>query len=216
MNMGTRTLRLFVVAILALALGATAGWFLSRGNAPATGPQLSSGTPLYGQGRPLPDFSLLDQEGQPFESDRFQNRWSFVFFGYTHCPDICPTTLATLKDTLQAIESDDQVRAQVVFVSVDPERDDPPQLKSYVKYFHPQFIGVTGKPAAIDALTSNLGILHMKAPNPNDPENYLVDHTATILLIGPEGHVVALFGAPHNAKSMAQDFLALRQYYERG
>ena len=215
--MGIRTLNLTIVAILALVLGATAGWLLSKGNSPATGPQLTVGTPLYGQARPLPAFSLLDQEGQPFENDRFQNRWSFVFFGYTHCPDVCPTALATLKDTLQGIErGGDQARAQVVFVSVDPERDDPPQLKSYVKYFHPQFIGVTGKPAAIDALTSNLGILHMKAENPNDPDNYLVDHTATILLIGPEGHVVALFGAPHNAKSMAEDFQTLRRYFERG
>jgi protein SCO1/2 len=214
--MKTRILILTVVAVFALLLGAMAGWLLSKGSLPATGPQLTSGTPLYGEVRPLPDFSLLDQAGQPFENDRFKNRWSFVFFGYTHCPDICPTTLAILKDTLQAIERDgDHVRVQVVFITVDPERDDPSRLKSYVKYFHPQFIGVTGTPAAIDALTSNLGILHMKTPNPNDPENYLVDHTVTILLIDPEGHLVALFGAPHNAKSLADDFHTLRQYYKR-
>jgi protein SCO1/2 len=214
--MRTRTLSLTVVAVFALLLGAMAAWSLSKRNTPITGPQLTSGTPLYGELRPLPDFSLLDQEGQPFKNDRLQDHWSFVFFGYTHCPDICPTTLAILKDTLQEIEqNDDHVRTQVVFITVDPEHDDPLHLKSYVKYFHPQFIGVTGTPAAINALTSDLGILHMKMPNPNDPKNYLINHTVTILLIGPEGHVVALFGAPHKAKSLADDFHTLRQYYKR-
>ncbi len=205
-----------MVAVIAMLAGITANWLIIKGKTPAAAPQLKAGTALFGQTRPLPQFSLLDQNGQPFNNDRLQNRWSFFFFGYTHCPDICPMTLATLATMMKTITSTSKVEnTQVIFVSVDPERDTQPQLKTYVEHFNPKFIGVTGDPAAIDKLTSNLGILHVKTPNPNDPNNYLVDHTASILLVGPSGHIMAIFGAPHEAHMLAEDFHTLNEHSKR-
>ncbi len=213
-----RTARLAMLAIVALLAGVTASWLMSHTPAdksPAL--ELQAGTALIGQTRPLPPFTLLDHSGQPFGNEQLNGKWSFMFFGYTHCPDVCPTTMSTLNETMGNIarNGDDQ-NTQVIFVSVDPERDKLEQLDGYVRYFNPDFIGLTGTPAALKGLTNDLGILHLKVPNPNDPNNYLVDHTASILLVGPQGQLLALFGAPHQASKLADDFHTLRQYHEQG
>ena len=208
---------LAIVAALALLAGATASWLFSQTNGSNNAPTLKAATALLEQARPLPSFSLVDQNGRQFGNEQLQGHWSFMFFGYTHCPDVCPTTLATLNDTLNAIaQNNDQRNTQVVFVSVDPERDSHKQLKSYIEYFNPEFIGLTGNPSELDGLASSLGILRAKVENPADPANYLVDHSATVLLIGPEGQLVALFSAPHEAVTLADDFHNLRRYYEEG
>jgi protein SCO1/2 len=85
-----------------------------------------------------------------------------------------------------------------------------------VKFFNPEFIGLTGTQEAIDGLTRDLGILHVKVDNPNDPDSYLMDHSASVLLIGPEGDLRALFGAPHQADQIAEGFHKLREYHEHG
>lgn len=204
------------VALLALGIGVAAGWMNERLNMPQT-PRLEAGTPLLDQARPVPDFSLIDEEGKPFDNTRLDGRWSFVFFGYTHCPDICPTTLSTLDNAMRtAAKHGDADDAQVVFVSVDPKRDSPETLKDYVHFFNPGFTGVTGNAQALSKFTRPLGIIHTTLPNPDGGKNYLVDHSASILLIGPEGTVVAVFSAPHQARTLASDFHKLRRYYERG
>ncbi len=206
-----------MVAVMALLAGATASWLFNQTNESKTIPTLKAATALLEQARPLPNFSLVDQNGKQFGKEQLQGHWSFLFFGYTHCPDVCPTTLATLNDTLTAIaQNNDQLNTQVIFVSVDPERDSHEQLKSYVEYFNSEFVGLTGNPSELDGLATNLGILRAKVANPADPDNYLMDHTAAVLLIGPEGRLVALFSAPHEAGTLADDFHNLRRYYEKG
>ncbi len=208
---------LAMVAALALLAGATASWLFSQTNRTNNAPTLKAATALLEQARPLPNFSLVDQNGQRFGNKQLQGHWSFLFFGYTYCPDVCPTTLATLNATLTNIaQNNDQRNTQVVFVSVDPERDSYEQLKGYVEYFNPEFIGLTGNPSELDVLAANLGILRTKVANPADPDNYLMDHTAAVLLIGPKGRLVALFSAPHEATTLADDFHNLRRYYEKG
>lgn len=203
------------VALLALVIGLGAGWVKERMGAPRP-PHLEAATALLDQARPLPAFSLIDEQGEPFDNARLKGHWSFVFFGYTHCPDICPSTLSTLDTALRtAAAHGDADRAQVVFVSVDPRRDNPATLKDYVKFFNPEFTGVTGNEQALGKLTRSLGVIHMTLPRPGDGNNYLVDHSASVLLIGPQGRLVALFGAPHRAKVLASDFHKLRGYYER-
>lgn len=205
---------LLAIAVLALLAGVAASWLLGKTRTQATLP-LQSATALLEHARTLPEFHLQDHAGKSFGNDQLTGRWSFLFFGYTHCPDICPTTLATLGEAMKFIQhNEDAEHAQVVFVSVDPQRDSPAQLTQYVRYFHPDFMGVTGARADIDALTRSLGIVYAKTPNPNDPENYLVDHSASILLIGPDARLVALFGAPHQARAIAEDFHQLREHYE--
>jgi protein SCO1/2 len=213
--MQTRKIQTAVIyaalAVLAVVLGLLAARFTGTTgtNEP---PQLQAGTALGGQSQVLPQFSLLDHEGQPFDRSRFEDRWSFLFFGYTYCPDVCPTTLATMSATLNAIEPGDRPVGGV-FVSVDPERDSVERMESYVTYFHKDMIGVTGDESEITNLTRPLGILAVKTTDPNDPDNYLVDHSASILLVDPQGRLTAVFGAPHDPTRIAQDFETLRNHY---
>lgn len=207
-----------ILAVLGLLAGIFSAWAINQ--SPERPPQLQTATPLGEQARPLPKFSLVDHNGETFGKPRVKDHWSFLFFGYTHCPDICPTTLNALDQAMQTIEKNSEdADPRVVFISVDPARDTPEKLQDYVSYFNPEFIGVTGEPAALRTLTSDLGIVSAKILNPrdskNDPDNYLVDHSASIMLIDPQGRLAAVFGAPHEPDSLAADFLELRDYYRR-
>jgi protein SCO1/2 len=202
------------MALLALVAGVAAGWINDQFTAPQP-PKLKAATALLGQAKPLPPFSLVDDQGQTFDNRQLAGRWSFLFFGYAHCPDICPATLQTMDAVLRSIGKHGHARdTQVVFVSIDPQRDTPTKLRAYVNYFNPRFVGVTGKQAALGDLTEALGILRMRLPQTKG--EYLMNHSASILLVGPSGKQVAQFSAPHKAQWVASDFEALRNYYEQG
>jgi protein SCO1/2 len=186
-----------VLAGIGAALLATGGR-----DAPAA---LERGT-LFDAPRPLPAFSLVDQAGRPFGPERLRGRWNFLFFGFVNCPDICPTTLATLaaaRKSLADLPADE--RPGVAFVSVDPGRDTPELLGRYVAHFDPAFVGATGTAEAIAALTKALGIAVIIGP-PAADGSYAVDHSAAIYLVDPEARTAALFGAPHDAGAIARDF----------
>lgn len=164
---------------------------------------------LFAEPRTLPAFELVDQGQVPFGPDRLRGRWTFLFFGFVHCPDVCPTTLATLADVRRKIASESARDVpQVVLVSVDPGRDTPPVLAQYVAHFDPSFTGVTGDPAAIETLTQALGVAVFIGP-PAEDGSYAVDHTAAIFLVDPEGRVAALFNTPHEAASIARDYRSI-------
>ncbi|MFL6549233.1 MAG: SCO family protein [Povalibacter sp.] len=155
--------------------------------------------------RPLPEFELTDQDGGTFDGARLRNHWSLLFFGFTHCPDVCPTTLGVLARAEEALaKMPEAQRPQVVFVSVDPKRDTPPQLASYVKFFSPNFTGVTGTQQSIDEFTRALGV--PVAITPTENGDYSVDHSAAIFLIDPQGAMHALFSTPHVANVIADDY----------
>jgi protein SCO1/2 len=177
-------------------------------------PQLKQGT-LLPSAKAVADFQLTDHYGKPFTRENLKGKWSFAFFGYTHCPDVCPTSLAMLAQVMRILEKDNtlDVLPQTVFFSVDPERDTPELLEKYLPYFHPDFIGVTGDPQKVLLLTRQLGIMYGKAPGDN-ADNYLVDHSASIILFNPDGNFLALFGIPHDPGLIAQEFIAIKNYYE--
>ena len=199
------------LAVLAVALGLLAARYTGTG-APAAPPALQVGTALGDQSQTLPDFALVDHRGEAFDRARFDERWTFLFFGYTYCPDVCPVTLATMSATLKGVAPGERPVGGV-FVSVDPARDSLERLSDYVTYFHPDLLGVTGAEDEIARLTRPLGILAVRTPDPNDPDNYLIDHSASILLVDPQGRLSAVFGAPHDPIKIAQDFETLRQHY---
>lgn len=181
---------------------------------PPQPPQLNRAT-LLPSAKPLLDFALVDHKGQPFTRENLLDRWTFAFFGYTHCPDVCPTALSMLVQMRQKLEAampPGELPA-IVFFSIDPERDTPEQLAKFIPYFHPEFVGVTGDPEQIMTLTRQIGILHAKEEGAGD-DDYLVDHSASIILFDPAGKFHALFGVPHDPGLMAADFLSIRQYYE--
>jgi protein SCO1/2 len=208
--------RAIVVALIVVGLlaGIAAGLYVTRQRAEA--PVLERAT-LFETPRPLPALALVDQAGSSFDRERFHGRWTFLFFGFVNCPDVCPTTLATLAE-VRRIAGDLPPRDQpaVVLVSVDPGRDTPEVLAHYVAHFDPAFTGVTGNADAIEALTRQLGVAVIIGP-PAADGNYAVDHTAAIFLVDPAGSVSALFGAPHEAGMIAGDFrriLAMRSGQE--
>jgi protein SCO1 len=201
---------LIIGALLGLAAGALTyqvlpGKQAQRPNIPGL---------LWPESKPLEAFSLEDQHGNAFDLARLKGKWSFLFFGYTHCPDVCPVTLEVLKNAARLMRqgSSTPQDIQIAFVSVDPERDTKQHLREYLAYFDTTFLGVTGSKDKLDALTKQLGILYFTGKA--DAEgNYLVDHTASVLLIDPRGHLVAVFGAPHEAEEMAARFEKIRAYF---
>ena len=161
--------------------------------------------------RVLGDFQLLDQDGADFTLERLRGEWSLLFFGFTYCPDICPSTLYDLQQVRQTLlgEGVPAEGLQVVFVSVDPERDSPARLKEYVSYFDPDFLGVTGDPAQLKPLALRLGVAFRIEDHEQGAENYSVDHSASVFLTDPQGRLYGVFPAPHDAAAMARDVAAV-------
>lgn len=158
----------------------------------------------------IPDFSLLDGDGQQLTADIMDGQWNMLFFGYTHCPDVCPVTLSVMKSVIAELDIRQADPMQVLFISVDPVRDTPDVMKKYVAYFNEKFVGVSGELNAINDLTSALGIVAAFTANDEDPNNYTVDHTASMLLVDPQRQIRAKFNAPHEVGSIVDDYLTLR------
>lgn len=159
--------------------------------------------------RSIKDFELQNVEGAPITQDVFDDKWSLVFFGFTHCPDVCPITLHVMKDVVAKLEEQQQTPPQIVFVSVDPVRDTADIMKEYIGYFNDDFVGITGDINQVHDLTSSLGIVASFTANADDPENYGVDHTASLLLIDPQRRVRAKVTPPHDATKIIADFLTM-------
>ena len=142
------------------------------------------------------DFELVDHRGEIFSQEHLQDVWTIVFFGFTHCPDICPTTLAILNDTYSKLKDRERERMQIVMISIDPERDTEEKLAEYVPYFNDEFIGVTGNKHLIRRLTAELNVAYNQVPL--DTGDYTVDHSTQLVLINPKGHYHGFFKAPHS------------------
>lgn len=187
-----------------LVLAAAGGAWVARTTFERT-PELALqyGT-LLPEPHALPHFVLTDHSGAAFDETRLRGQWSLMFFGFTHCPDVCPTTLALLADVRKRL---DTVAPRVVFVSVDPERDTPALLATYVTAFDPTIVGLTGTVPAIDEFAAALGIAHRKIPMGAD--QYMVDHTAAVFVIDPEGRRSALFSPPFEPAQITSDLRRL-------
>ena len=153
---------------------------------------------------PLPEFSLLDQRGNAIDRSVFAGQWDLVFFGFTHCPDICPTTLQLLATARTALaEQGMDPLPRIVLVSVDPERDTPEIMGQYVDYFGAGNLGITGTLEGISKLAAELGIYFQKQAT--DGDNYLVDHSGAVLVVDPDGNFSALFSGPHAVDIFVND-----------
>ena len=166
--------------------------------------QLATGTYLV-PARAVPDFSLIDQRGAPFGPRNLDGHWSLMFFGYTNCPDFCPTTLVTLAAMEKNLRTEHALTPQVVFISVDAQRDTPQQLAKYVPYFDPAFIGVTASDQpTLEALARKLGVAVALVPNPGG--GYSVDHSGAIFVVDPAGKIAAILTGPFTADALQGDF----------
>ncbi|WP_169603913.1 SCO family protein [Methylococcus geothermalis] len=164
---------------------------------------LASGT-LLPQPRPVAEFALTGEDGKPFTRAGLLGRWTVIFVGYTHCPDVCPTTLSQLKAAKAKLGADG-ARLAVLFVSVDPERDTPDHLARYVRYFDKEFRAATGPVDALAALGRQLGFVFIKNPAP-EGEGYGIDHSAELMLLDPEARLAGYLTPPFQAETLAADF----------
>jgi protein SCO1 len=151
-------------------------------------------------------FHLVDQNGKPFSDQDMKGKPYLVFFGYTHCPDICPTTLFDMSQLFRKLGPDAN-RAGALFITVDPERDTQPVLKDYLASFDPHLRGLTGATKAIDQAVKDYRVYAKKVPLKGS--DYAMDHTAIVYLMDKEGNFVAPFNMQRNADSEAAD---LRRY----
>jgi protein SCO1/2 len=168
-------------------------------------PPLATGT-ILAPARPLADFSLIDNHSREFGLSQLRGHWSLMFFGYTNCPDFCPSTLTTLAALEKKLRAD-KVPAppQVIFVSVDAKRDTPSQLDKYVPYFDPQFIGLTARDqASIETLAKTWGVA--VAVQPATDGNYTVDHSAALFVVDPAGNLAAVLTGPFTVEALAGDY----------
>ena len=200
-----------LVPVLAVVAIAAAAGFLAGRWWPAEPPALQASTALFGQERALPEFALTDHTGGAYTRRHLTDDWTLLFFGYTHCPDICPITLVTMSASVNAVAALGGEAPRVVFVSVDPERDAPRSLRAYVTTFRDDFLGVTGPHEELRKLTRALGVAYARD---GDGPEYLVEHSAALLLVNPKGELQAVFGPPHEPDAIARDIVAIRKHLE--
>lgn len=160
----------------------------------------SPSRPTAGQtGRALvkSEFELVDHRGNRVTEQDFKGRWQLVFFGYTFCPDICPTTLTTMAEVLDAL-GDDVDQVAPLFITVDPERDTKEVVAAYVAAFHPKLIGLTGTPEQVKAAAKSFRVYYAKAEKADSPDGYLIAHSGYIYLMTPAGEYEAVFTENRN------------------
>lgn len=196
-----------LVALIALVIGLTVYRVLD--SEPQVDPtrMLDAGIILLPQSRTVPALSLINQEGEAVQVDELKGKWTLLFFGYTFCPDICPATLAELRQLRNELPEALRERMQPVLVSVDPHRDTPEQLKQYLGFFGAGFIGLTGPLEDIQTLANGVGIPFI--PGDTSRENYTVDHSGNLVLIGPDGRQRGFIRAPLKVQKLKEQLPGL-------
>jgi protein SCO1/2 len=194
----------FALYLIPIALAAAlAGYIVSQRLAQPPAPTLTSGTALPAP-RAVAPFELTDQAGRPFTTASLAGHPSLVFFGFTHCPDVCPTTLALLA---RLHRETSLAGIRIVFVTVDPRRDTVPVMKQYVDAFGSDITGLTGSDEALAPLLSNLGVVHSIQSLGGD--DYAVDHSATVYYLNARGDFSTVFTPPFDYNAMRADLTTL-------
>jgi protein SCO1/2 len=191
-----RTLAIAIFAAVAAGIG-VAFWLRT----PTL--ELAAGTALP-EPRKIEPFALTDQQGHILDAAALRGRWTLLFTGFTHCPDICPTTLATLAELDERLGP---AAPRFLFVSVDPERDTPERIAAYLRHFDPDLLGATGSREAIESFTRGLGLAQVR--NPGVGDEYTVDHSAALVLIDPRARLAGYFQPPYDVDALEADLARL-------
>lgn len=206
--------KVFVIALIGLVAGLSVAWYYNV--KPGEGALSGSLTGLvWPDPRPLPEFQLSDHDGETFDRKRLRGHWTLMFFGYTSCPDICPTTMTTLRSVTHAMDQYESVAPDMVLVTVDPDRDDAKTLADYVAHFGEAFIGVRGTEDELHLLSLKIGAMY-QLDEPDDDGNYDVAHSASLFLVDPQARLHAVFSPPHQVADIAKRLTAIRLQYEQG
>lgn len=211
----TRGIRL-TVAVIAVFMVIVVASFIHRVQMPRvlTPSEMKiNGAYMFETPRNVGNFELIDHKGEAFTPAWFNGGWTLVFFGFTTCPDVCPTTMSFLNEFLGQLEGTEASDTRVVMVTVDPARDTVEQLAGYVPYFNPDFIGVTGDFLEIHKLATALNTPFRKVPGQG--ENYQVDHSSNVVLINPRGDYHGFFKAPLDLAKMKVTYRSARVMWDR-
>jgi len=216
----TRNIKLVLLAFAAINL-ALVVVFVSlltiQSNRQLTRELRDLGATIYQQPRQLDRFELVDQHGSIFSSDRLRDRWSLLFFGFTSCPDICPLTMAELKQFYQLLkQAKTAPLPQIVLVTVDPQRDTPATMASYISSFNDEFIGLSGDAQSLSALAAQLYVAHTASPAAVSHDGvetaeheYTIEHSGHISVINPDGELYAVLRLPHRDRDLLAAYLQL-------
>lgn len=185
----------FVIALVGFE------YFQSRDTQTAgTGEVKTSGAPSVGG-----PFELVDHNGNVVTDKDFGDQYLLIFFGYTYCPDVCPTALSDMSVALDLLGEEKAEKLTPLFISVDPARDTPEHLAEYVSFFHPRTVGLTGTEEQVKKVAREYRVYYrLNEPQPEDPQDYLVDHTAIVYLMGPDGKLVTHFSHGTSPDAMAE------------
>lgn len=202
-----------VLAVLAAGTGFYISLKQSQNNQrPDFGPAANIEGLFWPNPKQLNDFNTLDQAGKSFGLEQIEGKWSFIFFGYTHCPDVCPITMSVMNDVYNQISANNN-HLQIIFVSVDPERDTAEKLAQYVSYFNKDFIGLGGDTKMVDSLTKQIGVAYF-LNNEEQKEGYLVDHSASIFVFDPKARMVGKLSTPHEPTKMIEQFTQIKTFID--
>ncbi|MEH6589310.1 MAG: SCO family protein [Halioglobus sp.] len=172
-----------------------------------------NGTYIFETPRKIGEFELIDHNSEVFDQSRLIGGWTLIFFGFTACPDVCPTTMSFLNEFIGQLEGTEAEDTAVVMITVDPARDTVEQLATYVPYFNPEFLGVTGEFMDIHRVATALNTPFRKVPGQG--ENYQVDHSSNVVLINPRGDYHGFFKAPLDLAKMKVTYRSARAMWER-
>lgn len=196
--------------LLAIAMVGIGLYTYLQKEQPFNADSLEQATYLYDQRVSIPPFTLIDHNQDVFTIEQIRNQWTLWFFGFTHCPDICPQTLGMLAAVLNNVKAEHNIDdVSVVFVSVDPVRDTPENLKAYVSAFGENIIGATTDQASLDNFLQDLGIIAVKIDTEDAPDHYTFDHSSSIYLVAPDTAISALFNTPHTVTSISNDLASI-------
>lgn len=212
-TMFNRTTVTILIAALAAALGL---WAAQRFFAPAAHSSLpaTQAVRLFSPPRELPPFSLRQSDGTALVPGELKGHWTLVFLGFTHCPDVCPTTLAEMaKAQKQWAALPESTRPRLLFVSVDPERDTPDRIGEYAHAFHRDTLAATADVPALEAFAKSLSMVFAKVPPPEGipADQYSMDHSASMAVLDPQGRMSGIVQPPFDPRLIAQDMIALTQ-----
>jgi len=203
----SKSILYIILAAFAAGFGlwAAQNWFNKPQGKPA---QALQTVRLFSQAREIPDFSLQTASGETVNKAYLGKHWTLVFLGFTHCPDVCPTTLGELSKAQKRWESlPESTRPRLLFVSVDPQRDTPKAIAEYAAFFHKDSLTATAQEPALTDFAQSLALVYAKTPLKNG--DYTMDHSSTIVVLNPQGNEVGIIRPPFVPEKIAADLITL-------
>lgn len=197
--MKTRILRIAAASVLAIAVSAGIAWWQVRNAATTVEGGTKSAVPIGGP------FTLTDHTGKSVTDADFRGKYMLIYFGYTYCPDVCPTELGVMTQALDQLGPKSE-QVQPIFITIDPDRDTVAHMKDYVSLFHPRLVGLTGTPEQVREAARAYRVYYAKAPQKDGKaDDYLMDHSSFIYLMGPDGKFVGVYPGGTTADKIVQD-----------